>query len=237
MAIAPVPSQSEVQAAVRSFLTGILPPGTEIIRGLDNRVPEPKASDFVILTPIRRERLATNSHIPADCAFEASVSGNQMTVTRMQLGTILLNAVVFGPGIPDGTTITSQISGPPGGTGTYQLSSASSITQSTLASGTLGYLQKTELTIQCDVHGPNSVDNVQAISTLWRDDFAYVSLRSGGFDIAPLYAESPRLIPFQNAEQAWETRWVTELCLQANMIVSPPTQYFTTISVTLQQQA
>lgn len=300
MGFVPSPSQYDVQAAVRAFLLSIMPPGMEIVRGLDNRVPEPQGADFIVLTPIRRERLATNIHSSADCAFTASITGAVMTVADMQLGAILvpqtasarvnsqyyssfqrtsvpdnagriftciaagLTALsepaayatatdgvsvidggaifqayrgpsLFGIGIADGTTILSQLSGTPGGIGTYQLSASPTISPETLASGAYNYLQKTELTIQCDVHGPNSADNAQTISTLFRDEYCVNFLQGQGLDAVPLYSEDPRLMPFQNAEQAWETRWVVDLCLEANMVVSPPQQYLTAINVSLNE--
>lgn len=61
MPAAPVSlTESDVLAALRAFLLAILPDGVEIVRGLDNRVPEPLGPDFVVLTPIRRERWRTN---------------------------------------------------------------------------------------------------------------------------------------------------------------------------------
>ena len=45
---------------LRAFLLGILPAGTEVVRGLDNRVPEPIGADFLVMTPVLRERIETN---------------------------------------------------------------------------------------------------------------------------------------------------------------------------------
>jgi hypothetical protein len=231
------PSQFDVQSAVRSFLLDVMPQGMEIIEGLDNLVPEPQGSDFIVITPIMRERLATNIHFNHDCAFDASINNNQLTVTHMQLGSISLGATLFGIGVSAGTVISRQISGDRGGIGTYELNISQSTPSETTASGVLDYLQKTELTFQCDIHGSNSANNAQVISTLFRDGYCADSFKASGIDIAPLYAEAPRLMPFQNAEQNWEWRWIVELCLEANIIVSPPQQYFTKIDVTLKPVA
>jgi hypothetical protein len=32
-------------------------------------------------------------------------------------------------------------------------------------------------------------------------------------------------MPFMNAEQQWETRWIVEAALQVNQLVTPPQQY------------
>ncbi|WP_444544289.1 phage neck terminator protein [Paraburkholderia adhaesiva] len=53
-------SESQAMAAVRAFLLAVLPHGTEVIAGQDNRVPPPVGVDFVVMTPVLRERLSTN---------------------------------------------------------------------------------------------------------------------------------------------------------------------------------
>ncbi|MEK7888227.1 hypothetical protein AAB992_14000 [Burkholderia contaminans] len=53
-------TDSQALAALRAFLLSLVPAGCEIARGLDNRVPEPPGADFIVITPILRERLSTN---------------------------------------------------------------------------------------------------------------------------------------------------------------------------------
>jgi hypothetical protein len=54
-------SQYEAQAltVLRDFILAILPPGTEVVRGQINRVPEPQSASFAIFIPLLRERLET----------------------------------------------------------------------------------------------------------------------------------------------------------------------------------
>lgn len=54
-----------------------------------------------------------------------------MTVTSVQPGTDLLRkgAIVVANGVPGGTTISTQVSGTPGGVGVYTLSAAATVTQ------------------------------------------------------------------------------------------------------------
>ncbi|KVH51178.1 LIC_12616 family protein [Burkholderia diffusa] len=54
------PTESIALAALRTFLLSLVPNGVEIVRGLENRVPEPPGADFIVMTPILRERLSTN---------------------------------------------------------------------------------------------------------------------------------------------------------------------------------
>lgn len=65
---APALSLTESQAltALRAFLLTVLPEGVEVTRGLDNLVPEPIGADFVVMTPVLRERLSTNVTIYRD---------------------------------------------------------------------------------------------------------------------------------------------------------------------------
>ena len=60
MGTSPNPTEAEALTGLRTFLLSVLPVGTACIRGLDNRVPEPIGMDFVVMTPMLRERLSTN---------------------------------------------------------------------------------------------------------------------------------------------------------------------------------
>ena len=51
-----------------------------------------------------------------------SISGGVLTYTSITSGTITVGSVVYAPTMPLGVTITSQLSGTPGGVGTYALS-------------------------------------------------------------------------------------------------------------------
>lgn len=48
--------------ALRAFLLSVLPAGVEVVQGQDNRVPEPRGPDHVVMTPSRREQLAQTTH-------------------------------------------------------------------------------------------------------------------------------------------------------------------------------
>lgn len=97
------------------------------------------------------------------------------------------------------------------------------------------YMQPTHFTIQLDVHGPFSMDNAQIISTLFRDQYAvdaFATANQG--DIVPLYADDPRQVPFMNAEDQYENRWIIEANIQVNQLVSSvPQQSANTLQVGL----
>lgn len=229
MTISLSPSQSDIQIVLRSFLISILPAGVEVIEGQDNRVPEPEGTEFVVMTPIGRPRMGTNFDEAKDCAFIASISAAVMDVTEMLLGSIALGNTLFGPGVTAGTSILSQASGPPGGIGTYNLSQTQTVASEKMACGSADLTQSTQITIQLDVHSADvkdASDMAQIISTCLRDEMATRAFHALNPAVSPLYADDPKQMPFQNAEQQWETRWVVDAQLQANQTVSGVPQEF-----------
>lgn len=86
--------------------------------------------------------------------------------------------------------------------------------------GTRADMQPTRLTVQLDVHGPNSADNTQTITTLFRSDVATDQFATSGFDVTPLYAGDPRQMPFTDAEAQNEDRWSFDAVVQVNPIVT-----------------
>jgi len=267
------PTQDDIYSVLRSFLVTILPADTDIIQGQVNRVPEPSGNDFVVMTAIRRERIETNIDGVNGLVFVASISGTTMTVTQMltpssfgigigfAIGVtpigdygpgLTIGYPVTGTGVADGTIITALGTGT-GGEGTYTISPSQTVTSETMSSGLGTFLQPTKVTIQLDVHGPNSADNAQVISTLMRDDFAVqqfaqfsseagiaigfaiglsaIGIGSAVDPIVPLYADDPRQMPFINAEQQYEWRWVIEALIQANQVVTVPQPFATSAQV------
>lgn len=158
------PSIDNVQifTALRSWLLSILPANTEVVQGLDNRVPTPLDS-FVLMTPITRERLATNT----DSIYDVTGGVNQSVLSPWKHG------------------------------------------------------------IQIDCFGPQSDEWMQAIVTLWRDDFAVSQFPAG---ITPLYADDPRQLVFVDDQMQYDRRWMAMLYLQADPVITTPAQSATTLT-------
>jgi len=80
-------TESSILAALRAFLLSILPAGTEVVRGQVNRVPPPKGSNYLVMTPLMRTRLATNVHSYSDPFPDpgSSQSIQQSTQVSIQL--------------------------------------------------------------------------------------------------------------------------------------------------------
>jgi hypothetical protein len=68
----------------------------------------------------------------AATSVTGSIAANVLTVTAVGSGALVVGATLSGTGVTTGTTIVSQLSGTPGGIGTYQVS-----TQETAASTTI----------------------------------------------------------------------------------------------------
>ncbi|MFM0141736.1 phage neck terminator protein [Paraburkholderia sp. RL18-085-BIA-A] len=225
-------TESQTLTALRSFLLSVLPAGTEVVKGQDNRVSEPVGPNFVTMTPLLKSRLSTNVNTAQDCAFNGAISGNTLTVSSMILGAIALNATLFGPNVLVGTTITGNVTGN-GGVGTYTVSPAQTVAQQVMACGTQTMLQATKVTVQIDVHGPNSSDNAQIITTAFRDSYATDFFQSTGYDVSPLYADDARQMPFLNGEQQIEERWSIDAVLQTNPVLTLPQQYASELNVNI----
>lgn len=229
----PAPTQSDALAALRSFLTAVLPDDWKVVAGQDNRVAEDAGAKFVVMQPPRFARLATNLDSAADVKFTGSIAGTALTVTDVAFGVIEPGATVFGVGVAAGTKIVSG----PGGVGSYVVSTSQTLASGTLSSGAKSAEQAAEVTVQIDFHADDgtSGDAAQVVSTLFRDEYATSQFadQDPARDVAPLHADDPRQIPFFNEEQQVEWRWVLDVCMQANQVVSVPQQYADSVEVEL----
>ena len=229
----PTPNQTSIQTALRSFLLTILPPGVDVIEALDNRVPEPIDTDFVVISPTIRKRLGTNITVWGDTVIQGSISGSALTASSVSGAAIIVPSTLWGVNLPvNGVQITARNLD-----GTYAVSGGPfSIPSQQFAAGNVAITQPTAVTMQCDVHSEDlsdASDMAQVIATAMRDDLSVSYFLNLGMRVTPLYAEDPRLVPFINAEQQWETRWVVDVVLQANQTISAPMQFFPSASVTI----
>jgi hypothetical protein len=231
-------TENNIFQALGLFLQEILPSSVTVIRGQSNRVSEPRAGDYAVMWPLLSERISTNTDSYDDVAFTGEISGTTLTVTAMINGTIILGKQLEANGVAANTLINSQLSGTTGGVGTYQVSVSQSLASTAMQTGSRDVLQPVKRTLQVDIHGPNSADYAQLISTLARDEYGvnfFTSESIGALGIQPLYTSDPRQMPFINGEQQTEEKWVVEVTLQVNPVVSIPQDYAGTVSVGLIQ--
>lgn len=202
----------------------ILPSTVPVIKGQINRTAEPVQTDFVVMTPTLQDRLTYTIDQYQNSRFVGSITGTTLTVTAISQGALSVGALIWGTGVTLGTTITALGTGT-GGTGTYIVSTSQTVTSANLQAGLKTAEQDTILTIQLDVHGPNSQDNSQAISTLLQDEYGTTFFSNAGYDMAPLYLNGPKQIPFVNGEQQYEYRYVIDTMLQINPVITLSQQF------------
>jgi len=215
---------TNIFTALRSFLLSVLPADTSVIKGQGNRVSEPEGADFVVMTPMFKDRLAFNIDNLVEALFTGSITGTVLTISAVSAGALVVGSSIYGPHIAANTFITALGTGT-GGVGTYTVNNSQTAASESIQAGTNTAQQFTKVTIQLDVHGPNSADNAQIITTLFWDNYAVLLFAQSGFDMAPLYTSDPRQIPFINGEQQYEDRYIIEVVLEANPIVTTPQQF------------
>lgn len=229
------PTQSDIAAALRSFLLSVVPAGVEVILAQANRVPEPASPNFIVMTPLRMPRLSTNVDSDEDVRFNGSISGATMTVTAVTIGAIsAANTPMFGPGVASGTVITAQTGGTPGGAGTYTVAPSQTVAPAVFSAGSEMLLQDAEAVFQLDFHSADTTsgDIAQIVSTTLRDGFGvdfFAALPSPQNFVTPLYADDPAQRPFTNDQSQYEYRWVVDCHLEVAQTVSVPQEYADTI--------
>lgn len=222
MATLSLVTKYDAMSAIRTFLLAVLPAGVEVVAGLDNRVPEPTSQNFAILTPISSLRLETNSTDFVDVFFEASAAGTALTVSTVHYGTISVGQRLYGEDVPANTFVTAIGATP----GQYVISPAMTLASRPMASGYRVDNVPVQNTFQCDIHGPDSFNNTQIVSAMYRSDWAVDKFQESSSVIAPLFCSDPRQMAFRNGEQQIEQRWSIDLTVQCNNRVVVPQDYF-----------
>ena len=212
--------------------------GVTVVAGQQNRVVEPANPFFVVFTPLRFTRLATNVDTSEDVKLTGAVAGNTLSVTDIAFGIITPRTILFGIGVALPTTIIRQISGLAGGTGTYLVAPSQTVPSGTLSAGQKTLLQSAQVDVQLDFHSPDTTagDWAQTISTALRDEFGvsfFAALPSPLNGVVPFYADDPHEVPFINAENAYEWRWSLDAAFEVDQVISVPTQYSDSADVTL----
>lgn len=230
MAVPPILSLTERQAliALRRFLLGSVRPATEVVLGQVNQVPEPRSGNFIVFWPLRYERLATNEVSYRDVDVVGSVTGSVLTVTQVNHGAVAAGMTLLGTGLDTvlaDTAVVDQLTGSLGGTGTYTVSKVQSVVSGVLYLGLRDDMAALQMTVQLDIHGPESANNAFMVETLFRSEVAEGAFESSGFAVVPLYADTARQMPFVNQEQQYENRWVVEAVMQMNPVTSTPMQF------------
>jgi hypothetical protein len=211
--------------------------GVTVVAGQPNRTVEPANPYFAVVSEMFGIRLGTNFDDNEDCKFTGSIAGTTMTVTSIfhdstgnPHGVVVPGATLFGVNVAASTQILRQLTGTPGSTGTYQLTVSQTLASQTLSSGLKGMTAPQKIELQVDFHSPDFVsrDFAQTMSVAIRDEYAtkfFSNLAAPLSGISPLYADDPKQVPFINAENQYEWRWILEVCLQANEFFQVPQDF------------
>ncbi len=96
-------TESAMMKALGDFITDVLDPAVEVAQAQDNYVPEPGVVDFVLMTPLRRIRLATNK-VTYDTSNPAPVIQSIESPTQIEF-----QLDIHGPNSGDNTEILKNI--------------------------------------------------------------------------------------------------------------------------------
>lgn len=86
-------TESQTLQALGQFLVAVLPTGTAIVVGQDNRVASPQSANYAVMTPIMHTRLATNLTTYAD----GYLTSGPQTRADMQATMVTVQVDTFGP--------------------------------------------------------------------------------------------------------------------------------------------
>lgn len=92
------------------------------------------------ITNVVSNAVTTFNSSTASASFTGEISGTTLTVTGL-VGTLVTGMTVTGTGVVVGTYIVNQLSGAPGGPGTYEISETQTVTPAVVMSGAVtGYV-------------------------------------------------------------------------------------------------
>lgn len=93
------------------------------------------------------------------------------------------------------------------------------------------HARSTQWNVQLDCYGPDAADIAALIATAFKTDYAAAQFALAAIEIQPLYANDPRQMTIVDSEQQYEPRWIVELVLQFNPVVTLPQDYAIALSV------
>ncbi len=229
-------TQAAVLDALGDFLLAILPNFTaaQIVIGQENRIAEAQPTDFIVMTPLFKNRLSlSNIDTYAPSSFTGSIAADLLTVSTVTIGAVTPGNQLFGVNVAPNTIVGTQASGPPGGAGTYAVSPSQTVASTLMASGSKTALMPQDVTVQLDIHGPGGFDNSNVVMAMFRDAYSIDLFAPWNTGITPLYSEDAIELTFENAEQQTEQRWIVSAHLQCNPAITIPYQFATVVKPSL----
>ncbi|WP_025827524.1 phage neck terminator protein [Acetobacter okinawensis] len=93
--------------------------------------------------------------------------------------------------------------------------------------------EQVQVTMQINLFGPASSNQMQVVTALWRDMQAVDFFRSLGVPIAPLTTSTTRQLGFETGERQYDDLWTVDLTMQVTLTTHLPQQFATSIPINL----
>lgn len=93
--------------------------------------------------------------------------------------------------------------------------------------------EQVQVTMQINLFGPASSNQMQVVTALWRDMQAVDFFRSLGVPIAPLTTSTTRQLGFETGERQYDDLWTVDLTMQVTLTLRHPQQFATSIPIQL----
>ena len=201
-------------------------PNIEVVRGQDNRVPEPIVGDFITMIPVMRERIHNNIDDYVDSLFVGSITGTTLTVTQTIFSSLFVGCQIYGVDVLPNTIVTEILGG-----NQYAVSQSQTVPSQKIAGGVKTMFNPVKMTIQCDIHGTNSCDNAHIVTTAFRDSYASEQFVKSNKNVFPLFSTDPKQLAFNNEQQQTENRWMVDFTIQVNPVITISQQFFDTLTI------
>lgn len=93
-------TEPQITALLRAWLLTIMPSGVDIVIAQNNRVPEPKADNYIVITPLSRRQLGTNVIL-----WDESTGGNPTTQDNTVSTSIVMQLDLHGANATDNAQV------------------------------------------------------------------------------------------------------------------------------------
>lgn len=95
--------------------------------------------------------------------------------------------------------------------------------------------EQVQVTMQINLFGPASSNQMQAVTLFWRDFQAVDFFKGLGVPISPLFTSTTRQLGFETGERQYEDCWTVDLSMQVTLTTRAPQQFATSIPITLDE--
>jgi hypothetical protein len=207
-------TDSDVYAALEGFFKLIVPPGTPIVRGQQNRVPMPSVSCVVMTTIGAPRRIGTNAESIEVAVIDFTADSS---ITADSLVTADSGGGVSGFSADRSVAADSSVTADGG------------VSRSGGIAGFIATIEADfEYSVQADFYSPDAESWAMSAELLWRGKIGWAFMPEG---MKPLYSEGRMQLPLVAGENQWIQRWTMTLVLDYAPTFTQSTQAATVARV------